>query len=149
MAGLGDDGGMLRTFRLTTLAVVVATSALLGACGGQKAPTPTTPTTGAAATTAGSPAAVPGAGMLSGITVHRTGGIAGADETLVVAPAGTWTYVNKKTGATEKGAFTPEQGLGLAQIASDPGLTQQIADSASAGVCNDGFTYAIDVSGKS
>ncbi|MFC7482193.1 hypothetical protein ACFQX7_22230 [Luedemannella flava] len=110
--------------------------------------TPTAPGTTSVATQ-NAPGAPPGAGMLSGITVHRTGGIAGVDEKLVVTPAGSWTYTNGRTGKTETGNFTPDQALALTEIASDPGLPQAIADSAPKGVCNDGFNYAIEVAGRS
>ncbi|WP_344088525.1 hypothetical protein [Luedemannella helvata] len=130
------------------LAVVVAAGTLLSGCGGQKPTAPTSPDA-TSVVTQNATGAPPGAGMLSGITVHRTGGVAGVDETLAVTPAGAWTYRNAKTGATETGTFTPDQALALTEIASDPALPQQIADSAPKGACNDGFTYALEVSGKS
>jgi hypothetical protein len=135
---------MLRMSRWTTLAVIVAAGAALSACGGSS-PEPTPSPTGAAPVTAPTSGPAPGAGMLAGITVHRTGGIAGVDEELVVTPAGAWTYTNKKTGATEKGAFTADQGLAIAELASDPGLTQQLTQSTASSDCADGFTYAVDV----
>ncbi len=126
------------------LAALVAAGALLGGCGGQQPSTPDA-TSGA---TQNVTAAPPAAGMLSGITVHRTGGVAGVDEKLDVTPAGAWTYTNAKTGKTETGTFTPDQALALTGIMSDPALPQQIADSAPKGVCADGFKYLIEVSGK-
>lgn len=149
MASVRDDGGMLRMPRWTTLAVIVAAGALLGACDkSTPEPTPTGPDPATAPVTAPTSGPAPGAGMLAGITVHRTGGIAGVDEELVVTPAGAWTYTNKKTGATEKGAFTADQGLAIAELASDPGLVQQFTQSGASGECADGFKYAIDVADK-
>lgn len=80
--------------------------------------------------------------MTSTITVKRTGGIAGFNDTWTVAPDGSWTHTNK-TGTSTRGSLTTEQ---IAQVNS-AATNSQLATEAKRGAvntqCRDAFNYEI------
>jgi hypothetical protein len=90
------------------------------------------------------PAGSSTAATLPGLSLTRTGGFAGVNQTLTVTANGSWTYTDKKTNATETGQFTPAQLGQLAQLAADPRLTSEALQSSNR-TCTDAFQYTITV----
>lgn len=89
----------------------------------------------------------PGGGtsaLLSTVTITRTGGIAGVMQMVVIKPDGSWTYTDKKTGASQSGKLTQAQVASLTAMATDPALGAE-ARMGPLGVCNDSFVYTISI----
>jgi hypothetical protein len=130
----------------TVLGGALVVTGLLAGCA-----TPTNSPGGAPAT---SPFVVPPSATASATTgqlsvsLTRSGGIAGVNQTIVIGADGTWTYTDKRSGATSSGQFTPAQVLQLAQLASDPRVAQEVLTS-SGPVCNDAFHYTLAVGSQS
>jgi hypothetical protein len=115
---------------------------MLAAAGCGTAPTPT-----AGPPTAGSPTSAPankvttsassaGTDIRQAVTVHRTGGLVGVDQTLVVTADGRWVF-GKQTGR-----LTADQQSTLQALLSSPKLAAE-ARLKPSGVCNDGFDYTL------
>ena len=126
-------GGMTRRIRIP-LGIGLLLVGLLAGCA--------TPT-GTGPGGPNNPAATTGA-TLPGLSLTRTGGFAGVNQTLTVTANGSWTYTDKKTSATETGQFTPAQLGQLAQLAADPRLTSEALQSSNR-TCTDAFQYTITV----
>jgi hypothetical protein len=118
-------------------------------------PTPTAPTASSLATSGGvSPSApslpggsgatttrgVPGT---SGVTISRTGGIAGVQQTIVIAADGSWTYTDGRDGSTQQGKLTTAQREDIDRLAGDPAIVAESRAKASTARCSDGFIYTI------
>lgn len=99
--------------------------------------------------TGSSPAAGPPAGpsspapALPAVTVVRTGGFAGVDDRVDVAPDGTWSATGGVRGPA--GRLSEEQRATLARLAADPGLAAEAADARPPTSCADAFTYELTV----
>jgi hypothetical protein len=113
-----------------------------------------TPTNSAGGAPATSPSAAPpsattpaATGLLS-VSLTRSGGIAGVNQSIVIGADGTWTYTDKRSGATSSGQFTPAQVVQLAQLASDPRVAQEVLMSSDT-TCNDAFHYTLAVGTQS
>ncbi len=121
---------------ITAAAAGVSLVAGLAGCGSG--------TSGAGATTA------PTTSAPTGVTITRTGGIAGVNQTIQIAADGSWTYTDAKTGASQRGSLTQDQRATLFGILATPGLIDQMNQHASAApTCNDGFHYAITLGSES
>lgn len=79
---------------------------------------------------------------MSGVTITRTGGLAGVQQVLAVATDGTWTYTDRRSGNTQQGKLTTAQRQNLATLVADPALPAE-SRAAPAGACADGFIYSI------
>lgn len=119
---------------------VLVVTGLLAGCA-----TPTTAADSPGTTT--SSAAPPSASalVLPTVTLTRTGGIAGVNQTIVVSASGAWTYTDKRTNATTAGQFTQPQLVQLGQLALDPRVAQEVLQSPSAGTCSDAFNYTLAI----
>ena len=76
------------------------------------------------------------------ITLRRTGGLAGVDESLVVEPDGSWT-ANGGRGA-KSGKLTNEQLTKVQALAADPKLTEEAKRATTGQKCADAFLYKLD-----
>jgi hypothetical protein len=155
-----DNAEMRYTpFAARVLAAGLAIAALTG-CGfstGTATPSSSISTSGTAGSS--SPASVPpktatggvppggpapgGAPLGGGITVTKSGGIAGVRQVLTIAPDGSWVFTDQKGGKKQNGRLTGSQLQQLAQMVADPALIAELRVPARTGVCNDAFMYAI------
>ncbi|MBS2548151.1 hypothetical protein KGQ19_14885 [Catenulispora sp. NL8] len=78
------------------------------------------------------------------ITVQRTGGFAGAKDTVDLAPHGSWTATDK-SGARRTGELTPDQATRITTLAADPRLTAEAARSRPPTRCRDAYSYVLTV----
>jgi hypothetical protein len=81
----------------------------------------------------------------SGVTISRTGGIAGVQQTIAIATDGSWTYTDRRSGATQQGKLTTAQRENITRLATVPAITAESRAKASTARCSDGFTYTIGV----
>jgi hypothetical protein len=102
------------------------------------APTPPPPSTVAPVRASSTPP------RAAGVTIERTGGLVGVDETITVEPDGRWTYHRNRAGA---GGGTPVRGrLNEVQLAdlrallADPRLATETGEESD---CADGFVYTL------
>jgi hypothetical protein len=78
------------------------------------------------------------------LTVRRTGGIAGVNQTLTVEVDGSWVYTDARRPAREAGRLTPAQRDRLQQLLASPALADEILSPRSADPgCADGFRYTL------
>jgi hypothetical protein len=114
-------------------------------------PSPSVTTSSAASpgpgrTSPGSTSTTAGGGVrATGVSITRTGGIAGVMQTLVISADGTWTYTDRKSGNTQSGKFTTSQGQDLARLAADPAIVAESRDGGAPPGCADGYIYTIAV----
>ncbi|WP_194924757.1 hypothetical protein [Catenulispora pinisilvae] len=78
------------------------------------------------------------------ITVQRTGGFAGAKDTVDLAPHGSWTATDK-SGTRRTGELTPDQATRITTLAADPRLTTEAARSRPPTRCRDAYSYVLTV----
>lgn len=78
------------------------------------------------------------------ITVQRTGGFAGAKDTVDLAPHGSWTATDK-SGARRTGDLTPDQATRITTLAADPRLTTEAARTRPPTRCRDAYSYVLTV----
>jgi hypothetical protein len=144
-ADSGHDGAM--TAARIALGGVLVVVGLLAGCA-----TPTsTPGDAPGPGSSGAPpsATASGAGTsLPGVTLTRSGGLAGVNQTIVIGADGAWTYADRRSSATSSGQFTPAQVVQLAQLALDPRVAQEVLMS-SGTVCNDTFHYTLSIGAQS
>ena len=81
------------------------------------------------------------------VTINRTGGIAGVNEEITIAPSGAWSYSSRRPAKTEAGRLTEAELAQLTRLAHDPGLAEEAAKTRP-GQCNDGFLYNVSVGGS-
>jgi hypothetical protein len=78
------------------------------------------------------------------VTVHRTGGIAGLDDTVTVEPDGRWTATSRRASA-RSGQLTDAQRDRLRALTSDPRLAGEAGASPGRTRCADTFNYTVTV----
>jgi hypothetical protein len=78
-----------------------------------------------------------------GVTITRTGGLAGVMQVIAVAADGSWTYTDRRAGTSQQGKLTTAQRQDLARLAIDPALAAEARRSAPPDPCADGFVYTI------
>lgn len=102
-------------------------------------PSPVRPAPSAAT---GAPVAKPGSPPR--ITVRRTGGFAGVDQTLVVRPDGVWAWDGPDQGGGPRGGrLTAAQRAELARLAGSPALAAEARQKPGPPQCADGFDYVL------
>lgn len=134
LSGCSAGGGSVAG-RSVTPTVPVATTPTF-------APTLSVTSAPAAPTPAGSATTTRGVPVVSGVTITRTGGLAGVMQVVAIAPDGTWTYTDKRAGDTQQGKLTTAQREDIAGIVANPSLSAE-ARVAAPGSCADGFVYTI------
>lgn len=120
--------------RLCVVAVLV-----LAGCTSTPPPTPgPSPSTSAPAPASSSPV------RRAGVTIERTGGLVGVEQSITVESDGRWTYYRNRAGA---GVGTPVRGrlndvqlANLRALLADPKLATEEADKSD---CADGFVYTL------
>jgi hypothetical protein len=105
-------------------------------------PNPTPNPTGAptASPTGGTPGALPGP-----VTVRRGGGIAGLQDTVVVAPDGAWRRTSTGGRGTGSGRLAADDLAKLRALVADPRLAGEGGRTPDPGRCADGFDYSVAV----
>lgn len=83
-------------------------------------------------------------GMVS-VKIIRTGGFAGVNQILEIAPDGSWVYTDKRAGTSQRGQITPAQQAELARMVTNPDFLTQARQKPGPSVCNDTFIYAISI----
>jgi hypothetical protein len=78
-----------------------------------------------------------------GVTVTRTGGLAGVMQVLAVAADGSWTFTDRRAGTSQQGKLTTAQHQDLGRLVTDPALAAESRHSPAPGSCADGFHYTI------
>jgi hypothetical protein len=137
----------MKAARIALGGVLVVTGLLAGCA----TPTNSAGGTGSPAATQPSASDLPSASVaaLPSVSLTRSGGFAGVNQTIVISADGTWTYTDKRSNATSSGQFTPAQLVQFAQLALDPRLAQEALQTASGPVCNDAFQYTLAVGSQS
>jgi len=151
LALAGHHGVMPRT----TLALLLVAGLLTGctatdAASPEASATPSAPAAGSASVSASAPAS-PGStaattlpsGALT-LTLVRTGGFVGVDQTITIAADGSWTYVDKRAGTTSTGRLRPDQVAQLVKLLQDPALAQDLRRPSDV-VCSDAFQYSVTI----
>jgi hypothetical protein len=90
-----------------------------------------------ATTTAGVPAS-------TGVTISRTGGLAGVMQQVAIAADGTWTFTDRRAGDTQQGKLTTAQREQLASLAADPAIQAESRGKPLV-TCADGYIYTIGI----
>jgi hypothetical protein len=139
----------------TTLALLLTVGLMTGCTatdGASPEASPTPPASAPDSTPAGTSAsASPGppaatafpSGALT-LTLVRTGGFVGVDQTITIAADGSWTYVDKRAGTTSTGRLSPDQVARLTKLLQDPALVQDLRQPTGV-VCSDAFLYAVTI----
>ncbi|GAA4726657.1 hypothetical protein [Phytohabitans rumicis] len=141
--------------------VLVIACLALAACGAaadQATPTPVTstaPTTTAPTTAPPEPATTAPPPSTSrpapepttaarGVTIERTGGFVGIDQSIVVEPDGRWTYRRSRIGSgggtPQTGRLTSAERAELQGLLANPRLAREVGKSSD---CADGFEYTL------
>jgi hypothetical protein len=128
----GDDAMSTSIRWIAITAMLVTVGGLAAGCGAQAAPGETSAT----------PRAVP-------VSMSRTGGFAGVNQSIEIAADGTWIYTDKRTNHSEKGSLNADQRIQLLRLVSDPAFGDQLvrAPKPDPG-CADGFHYTINTGGE-
>ncbi len=122
--------------RKLVVAVVLLGGVALAGC--------STPASGPGPVPTGPSASDQVSGLITPISITRTGGIVGVRQSLDISADGSWVFTDSKTRQSSRGAFTAAQLTTLNALLTDPKLIQQMTErSAPAGVCADGFDYTI------
>ena len=111
-----------------------------GASGSPEATTTPTAAVSAAASSSAAVSTLP-SGALT-LTLVRTGGFVGVNQTITIAADGSWTYVDKRAGTTSTGRLSPDQVAQLVKLLQDPALAQDLRQPSGV-VCSDAFEYAV------
>ena len=81
------------------------------------------------------------------VVVHRTGGIAGFDDTVTVEPDGRWTATSRRASA-RSGQLTDAQRDQLRTLAADPRLEREAGTGPGKTKCADAFNYTVTVGSR-
>jgi hypothetical protein len=114
---------------LTAVVLLVAVSA----CGSVAATAPVT--------SIASPSPSPSAARLS-VTLTRTGGLAGANDRVVINPDGAWVRTDR-AGTQKRGQLSADQITELQRLANDPELMRESSLPSAKVTCADGRTYSL------
>jgi hypothetical protein len=78
------------------------------------------------------------------VVVHRTGGFAGVDDTVIVEPDGRWRSTSRR-GSPHAGRLTDAQRDRLRTLATDPRLLKEADSTPGPSRCADTFNYTVTV----
>jgi len=128
----GDDAMSTSIRWIAITAMLVTVGGLAAGCGAQAAPGKTSVTPGAVS-----------------VSMSRTGGFAGVNQSIEIAADGTWIYTDKRTNHSEKGSLNADQRIQLLRLVSDPAFDDQLIKAAKPDPsCADGFHYTINTGGE-
>lgn len=109
-------------------------------------PPPATTTPPATATPPTTPSTATPRPVLTpeGVTLVKTGGIAGITETIVVKSDGTWSRKADRGGPATTGKLTAAQMAALQRLVADPRLEAEASPTTTGpGRCSDAFVYVL------
>lgn len=86
---------------------------------------------------------LPTAPTPAGVTITRTGGIAGVNEKVEISADGSWVYTDVRSYESQQGSLTAAQRLALLQLVSDPSFAAELQRPQKTGTCSDTFRYTI------
>jgi hypothetical protein len=96
------------------------------------------------------PAGQPSSGRPVAVTITRTGGFAGVNQTIDITADGTWVYQDNRLNQKENGRLTPDQVAQLRQLVNDPAFVTELTKPTPTDlVCNDAFEYTVKVDDRS
>lgn len=122
----------MSSHRWFALTLLVAIGGVAAGCGGSS---------GEPGETSVTPAAVP-------VSITRTGGLAGVNQSIEIAADGTWVYTDNRRNQTENGSLAPDQRIQVLRLVADPAFTEQLTKAAKPDPgCADGFHYTIRAGG--
>jgi hypothetical protein len=124
----------MRTWIGLLLVLVVA------GCGAPGGAAPGGPAPGGPAPGAGTTAAHP-----YPLTINRTGGFVGVNESITVRSDGGWSYSAIKGKPTAQGTLPAADLAKVTQTLSDPAFGLDVRPHKQNGVCADGFTYSVSI----
>jgi hypothetical protein len=90
------------------------------------------------------PTAAPG--LPAAVTITRTGGFAGVNQTITIQPNGDWVYSGR--GKNEQGTLAPGVVASLGSVVSQPAFLTEMRTKPD-GVCADAFHYAVTIGTES
>ena len=79
------------------------------------------------------------------LTITRTGGFAGVDESITLRADGSWSYSGSRGKPAAQGTLTPTELDQITRAVSDPAFPADVRPHRTEGTCNDGFTYSVTV----
>ena len=79
------------------------------------------------------------------LTISRTGGFAGVDESITVRSDGGWSYSANRGKPTAQGTLPAPDLAKVTQTLSDPAFGLDVRPHKQNGVCADGFTYSVSI----
>jgi hypothetical protein len=79
------------------------------------------------------------------LTIQRTGGFAGVDESITVRSDGTWAYTARKGKPAAQGTLAPADLDQVTRTVSDPAFAADVRPQRTQGTCADTFTYSVSV----
>jgi hypothetical protein len=129
--------------------IAAALLLLIAGCGAPGGPAPVGPAPGGPAP--GGPA-VTGTGAPVHpfpLTITRTGGFAGVDQSITVRSDGSWSYGAGKAKPATQGTLTQAELDQVTRILSDPAFPADVRPHRTEGVCSDGFTYSVTIGPES
>jgi hypothetical protein len=127
----------MRTVRTAALILVLATGCTTPAGEPTPSDSPANPATAA------SPGTPPSAAVPISVTIRKSGGIAGINDTLVVDAQGNWTRTTRS--GNKSGKLTPQQLAQAAKLATDPRLVTEAQTPRSTTNCADAISYAVTI----
>jgi hypothetical protein len=85
------------------------------------------------------------AGLITPLSIGRSGGIAGQRQSLSIAADGSWIYTDAKTGTSTRGQLTSAQSSALVTLLTDPALITVLSNHPTDApiVCTDGLEYTL------
>ena len=81
------------------------------------------------------------------VTITRTGGIAGVNQTIIIQPNGDWVFTGRG-GKKEQGTLAPSVVIGLGGVVSQPAFLDEMRLKPN-GACADAFHYAVTIGTES
>ena len=79
------------------------------------------------------------------LTIERTGGFAGVDESITIRSDGGWSYTATKGQPGAQGTLTQAVLDQVTQTVSNPAFQADVRPHTTQGTCADGFTYAVSI----
>ena len=104
----------------------------------------------ASSTGSGAPGSTTAGTMPLSVTITRTGGFAGVNQSIEISADGTWLYQDRRQAKNQNGRLSPDQLEQLRRLVTDPAFAAQLGRPTPTDVvCNDAFEYMVGVGGKS
>jgi hypothetical protein len=79
------------------------------------------------------------------LTVTRTGGFAGVNESITVRSDGGWSYGGSRAKPAAQGTLTAAELDQVTRTVSDPAFPADVSPHRTQVICNDGFSYSVTI----